>query len=71
MPRPLRSEIYNPLEVSILHVCQRCVRRAYLAGVDDASAPIQSVPPTYCLILSLTGGRMVVTGVFNRCHPPI
>ncbi len=37
MPRPLRSEIYNPLEVSILHVCQRCVRRAYLAGVDDAS----------------------------------
>jgi hypothetical protein len=28
MPRPLRSEIYSPSEVSILHVCQRCVRRA-------------------------------------------
>ena len=37
MPRPLRSEIYSPLEISILHVCQRCVRRAYLAGVDDDS----------------------------------
>ncbi|MFY8199933.1 MAG: hypothetical protein ACOVLE_04630, partial [Pirellula staleyi] len=37
MPRPLRSEIYSPSEVSILHVCQRCVRRAYLSGVDDFS----------------------------------
>jgi REP element-mobilizing transposase RayT len=37
MPRPLRSEIYNPLEISILHVVQRCVRRAYLSGVDSVS----------------------------------
>jgi REP element-mobilizing transposase RayT len=37
MPRPLRSEIYSPSEVSILHCVQRCVRRAFLSGVDDYS----------------------------------
>jgi REP element-mobilizing transposase RayT len=37
MSRPLRSEIYRPQEISILHVVQRCVRRAYLAGVDTHS----------------------------------
>lgn len=37
MPRSLRCEIFSPSEVSIMHVCQRCVRRAYLSGVDDFS----------------------------------
>jgi hypothetical protein len=37
MPRPLRSEIFKPFEVSISHVVQRCVRRAYLSGVDEVS----------------------------------
>ncbi len=37
MPRPKRCEIFSPLEVSILHVVQRCVRRAYLSGFDDVT----------------------------------
>ncbi len=37
MPRPKRSEIFTPNEVSILHVVQRCVRRAYLSGVDEVT----------------------------------
>ncbi|MEQ1830519.1 MAG: hypothetical protein ABL921_31475, partial [Pirellula sp.] len=37
MPRPLRSEIYNPNDISICHAVQRCVRRAYLSGVDEHS----------------------------------
>jgi len=35
MPRPLRSELFLPHEVSICHVVQRCVRRMFLAGVND------------------------------------
>jgi hypothetical protein len=35
MPRPLRSELFLPHEVSICHVVQRCVRRMFLAGLDD------------------------------------
>ncbi|MEM9368823.1 MAG: hypothetical protein AAGD07_22760 [Planctomycetota bacterium] len=34
MPRPPRSEQFDPHEVSVVHVVQRCVRRAFLAGVD-------------------------------------
>jgi hypothetical protein len=37
MPRPQRSEQFDPAEVGIVHVVQRCVRRAFLAGVDAAS----------------------------------
>lgn len=37
MPRPKRSEIFTPNEVSILHVVQRCVRRAFLSGFDEAT----------------------------------
>ncbi|MEM6473434.1 MAG: hypothetical protein AAF802_28000 [Planctomycetota bacterium] len=34
MPRPQRAEQFDPAEVCVVHVVQRCVRRAFLAGVD-------------------------------------
>ena len=34
MPRPARNEQFDPDEVCIVHAVQRCVRRAFLAGVD-------------------------------------
>jgi len=37
MGRPLRAEQFDPAEVSIVHVVQRCVRRAFLAGVDPVT----------------------------------
>ncbi len=37
MGRPLRSEIFVPDEICICHAVQRCVRRAWLAGVDPVS----------------------------------
>jgi len=37
MGRVLRAEQFSDDEVSILHVVQRCVRRAFLAGVDSHS----------------------------------
>ncbi|QDV43604.1 hypothetical protein Enr13x_34610 [Stieleria neptunia] len=37
MGRPLRSEQVASDEVSIVHAVQRCVRRAFLAGVDQAT----------------------------------
>ncbi|TWT78822.1 hypothetical protein CA13_02190 [Planctomycetes bacterium CA13] len=38
MPRPARAEQFNAGEVCIVHVVQRCVRRAFLAGIDPVSA---------------------------------
>lgn len=37
MGRPKRSEQFDAGEVGIVHAVQRCVRRAWLAGVDDKS----------------------------------
>jgi REP element-mobilizing transposase RayT len=37
MPRPLRSELFDPNEVGIVHCIQRCVRRAFLAGQDPVT----------------------------------
>ncbi|EGF27647.1 transposase [Rhodopirellula baltica] len=37
MPRPQRCEQFDSGEVGIVHVVQRCVRRAFLAGVDHAT----------------------------------
>ena len=37
MGRQLRSEVYGGDEVAIVHCVQRCVRRAFLAGVDQAT----------------------------------
>jgi hypothetical protein len=35
MPRPLRCGLFLPQEVSICHVVKRCMRRMYLAGVNE------------------------------------
>ncbi|MEM6468534.1 MAG: hypothetical protein AAF802_03115 [Planctomycetota bacterium] len=37
MPRPQRAEQFDPAEVCVVHVVQRCVRRAFLAGIDYAT----------------------------------
>jgi REP element-mobilizing transposase RayT len=37
MPRIPRNEQFNPETVGILHVIQRCVRKAFLAGVDPTT----------------------------------
>ena len=37
MPRPPRAEQFSPDEVCIVNVTQRCVRRAFLAGIDGAT----------------------------------
>jgi REP element-mobilizing transposase RayT len=37
MGRPLRSEQFRHDEIAIVHCVQRCVRRAFLAGVDKVS----------------------------------
>ncbi|MGB7344584.1 MAG: hypothetical protein WBD20_10245, partial [Pirellulaceae bacterium] len=37
MPRPQRNEQFDSGEVCIVHVVQRCVRRAFLAGIDQTS----------------------------------
>jgi REP element-mobilizing transposase RayT len=34
MPRTLRAEQFDPKEICIVHLVQRCVRKAYLAGQD-------------------------------------
>ncbi|MFG0254944.1 MAG: transposase, partial [Rhodopirellula sp. JB053] len=37
MPRPKRDEQFDCSEICIVHAVQRCVRRAFLAGVDQAT----------------------------------
>ena len=37
MGRPARSDQFVPAEIAIVHAVQRCVRRAFLAGVDPVS----------------------------------
>lgn len=37
MPRTPRSEQFDPNQVCIVHLIQRCVRRSYLTGFDEAS----------------------------------
>src|SRR6056297_1550798 len=37
MPRLARGEYVNPNEVQVLHLVNRCVRRAFLCGKDDVS----------------------------------
>ncbi len=35
MGRPKRAEQFDPREICVVHAIQRCVRRAFLAGVDE------------------------------------
>jgi hypothetical protein len=35
--RPARSEQFHATEIGIVHAVQRCVRRAFLAGVDHST----------------------------------
>ena len=37
MSRPTRDRQFDPAEVCVVHAVQRCVRRAFLAGVDPTS----------------------------------
>lgn len=37
MPRTPRAEQFNAAEIGIVHLVQRCVRRTYLAGFDQAT----------------------------------
>ncbi len=37
MGRTVRAEAFHPTEIGIVHAVQRCVRRAFLAGVDQQS----------------------------------
>ena len=37
MARVARSDVFDPSEIAIVHVVQRCVRRCYLMGSDAAS----------------------------------
>ncbi len=37
MGRAIRAEAFHPSEIGIVHAVQRCVRRAFLAGVDQQS----------------------------------
>src|SRR6056297_692667 len=37
MGRALRAEVFQASEIAIVHTVQRCVRRAFLAGVDEQS----------------------------------
>ena len=37
MGRALRAELFQASEIAIVHTVQRCVRRAFLAGVDEQS----------------------------------
>lgn len=37
MPRPARAEQFHSQEICVVHAVQRCVRRAFLAGIDALS----------------------------------
>jgi hypothetical protein len=37
MARLARSEVFDPTEVAVLHICARVVRRCYLFGVDPVT----------------------------------
>jgi hypothetical protein len=69
MPRPLRSEIFKPFEVSISHVVQRCVRRAYLKRGrfcvgEGFLLPKRMDPPTHRKTRLRLWGRCP-----DLCHP--
>ncbi len=37
MARLARGELFHPLEISVLHCINRCVRRCFLCGEDPAT----------------------------------
>ena len=52
MVRPTRNEQFVAGEVCIVHAVQRCVRKAFLAGVDDKSGADFSFRTTsrFCVV---------------------
>ncbi len=47
MPRQARGEYVNPNEVQILHLVNRCVRRAYLCGDDPVRTDLTGTPKVW------------------------
>ena len=63
MTRPNRDEQFLASEVCVVHTVQRCVRRAFLAGVDEK---IRSRLFVQTRVDSTTDGS-VGFGVWDRC----
>ena len=68
MPRSQRSEQFDSSEVCIVHTVQRCVRRAFLAGLDQATGKDYSFRKEW--IRRRMEALASVFGSYASCHPP-
>ena len=62
MVRPTRSEQFVASEICMIHAVQRCVRVAFLGGIDEKSGTAYS---THRRVVSATNGS-VGFGVWHR-----